>query len=108
MNFSSPLFLFLFLPVVLTVNHCLPGIKARNAWLLAVSLLFYAWGEVGFIVLLAASTLMNHTLGRWLEKTDSESNRKRVAAVAIIANLALLAFFKYTNLLCLEIRSGPP
>lgn len=106
MNFSSPLFLFLFLPVVLTVYHCLPGIKARNAWLLAVSLLFYAWGEVGFIMLLAASTLLNHALGRWLERTEPQPRRKRIAAMAIIANLALLAFFKYTNFLVSLLNSA--
>jgi alginate O-acetyltransferase complex protein AlgI len=98
MNFSSPLFLFLFLPVVLTVYQLLPGLKARNAWLLLVSLVFYAWGEVGFILLLAASTLMNHALGLWLDRTGPDSRRKAIAALAIVANLGLLAFFKYTNL----------
>lgn len=44
MVFSSPLFLFLFLPVVLTVYFLLPGLRARNSWLLLVSLFFYAWG----------------------------------------------------------------
>ena len=59
MVFSSPLFLFLFLPVVLTVYFLLPGLRARNGWLLCVSLFFYAWGELAFIFLLLASTLLN-------------------------------------------------
>lgn len=59
MVFSSPIFLFLFLPVVLAVYFLLPGLRARNTWLLLVSLFFYAWGEVGFILLLLVSTLIN-------------------------------------------------
>ena len=45
MNFSSPLFLFLFLPLVLTVYHLLPGTRARSHWLLLASLVFCAWGK---------------------------------------------------------------
>jgi len=47
--------LFLFLPVMLTVHFLLPGLRSRNHWLLLVSLLFYAWGEIGFILLLKGS-----------------------------------------------------
>ena len=83
MVFSSPLFLFLFLPVVLTVYFLLPGLRARNGWLLAVSLLFYAWGEVGFILLLLISTLVNFELGKWVERTEDIVRRKRAVAVAI-------------------------
>jgi alginate O-acetyltransferase complex protein AlgI len=64
MVFSSLIFLFLFFPVVVTVYFLLPGLRARNAWLLLVSLLFYAWGEVGFILLLLVSTLANFALGK--------------------------------------------
>jgi alginate O-acetyltransferase complex protein AlgI len=97
MVFSSPLFLFLFLPVVLTVYVWLPGTKARNFWLLLMSLAFYAWGEVGFILLLLASTLMNYGLGLWVERGHTAAGRKLAIAVAICANIGLLAFFKYAN-----------
>ena len=98
MVFSSPLFLFLFLPVVLTVYFLLPGLRARNGWLLAVSLLFYAWGEVGFILLLLISTLVNFELGKWVERTEDIPRRKRAVAVAVIVNVGFLAFFKYAGL----------
>jgi alginate O-acetyltransferase complex protein AlgI len=62
MVFSSPIFLFHFLPVVLAIYALLPSIRARNFWLLLMSLIFYAWGEVLFIFLLLASTLMNYFL----------------------------------------------
>ena len=98
MVFSSPLFLFLFLPVVLTVYFLLPGLRARNNWLLLVSLLFYAWGEVGFILLLLVSTLINFELGKWVERSEEISRRKKAVAVAVIVNVGFLAFFKYAGL----------
>jgi alginate O-acetyltransferase complex protein AlgI len=98
MVFSSPLFLFLFLPVVLAVYAMLPGIRTRNFWLLLVSLVFYAWGEVGFILLLLASTAMNYLLGLWVDRSEEPASRKLAVAVAIFVNIGLLAFFKYANL----------
>jgi alginate O-acetyltransferase complex protein AlgI len=98
MVFSSPLFLFLFLPLVLTVYFFLPGLRLRNYWLLLVSLVFYAWGEVGFILLLLVSTLINFELGKWVERTEEISKRKKAVAVAVIVNVGFLAFFKYTGL----------
>ena len=97
MVFSSPLFLFLFLPLALTVYLLLPRVGARNSWLLLVSLIFYAWGEVGFILLLLASTLANYALGLWVDRSSDPGQRKRSVAVAVIINLGLLAFFKYAD-----------
>ena len=98
MVFSSPLFLFLFLPVVLTVYFLLPGLRARNGWLLCVSLFFYAWGELAFIFLLLASTLLNFWLGRWVERSEEISKRKQAVVCAVIINVGFLAFFKYAGL----------
>jgi alginate O-acetyltransferase complex protein AlgI len=98
MVFSSPIFLFLFLPVVLAVYFLLPGLRVRNCWLLLVSLLFYAWGEVGFILLLLVSTLVNFELGKWVERTEAIPRRKKVVAVAVVVNIGFLAFFKYAGL----------
>ena len=98
MVFSSPLFLFLFLPVVLTVYFLLPGLRARNGWLLCVSLFFYAWGELAFIFLLLTSTLLNFWLGRWVERSEEISKRKQAVVCAIVINVGFLAFFKYAGL----------
>jgi alginate O-acetyltransferase complex protein AlgI len=97
MVFSSPLFLFLFLPVVLTVYLCLPGLRLKNAWLLLVSVIFYAWGEVGFVLLMLGSTLMNYGLGIWVDKKSDPISRKSAVALAVVINIGLLAFFKYAN-----------
>jgi alginate O-acetyltransferase complex protein AlgI len=98
MVFSSPLFLFLFLPVVLTVYLLLPGIRAKNFWLLLASLVFYAWGEISFVFLLLASTLMNYGLGLWIGRSEIPGRRKLAVAVAVIINVGILAVFKYADL----------
>jgi alginate O-acetyltransferase complex protein AlgI len=49
--FSSPIFLFLFLPVVLAVYFCQPNLRLRNFWLLLASVILYAWGEPAFVAL---------------------------------------------------------
>ena len=97
MVFSSPIFLFLFLPVVLTGYFFLPGLRLKNLWLLGFSLLFYAWGEPIFIFLALISTLMNYYLGRWVDHTEAPARRKLVVGLAITLNIGLLAFFKYAN-----------
>jgi alginate O-acetyltransferase complex protein AlgI len=97
MVFSSPLFLFLFLPVVLTVYVFLPGLRIRNLWLLLASLAFYAWGEIGFVFLLLASTAGNYLLGRWVDRSQEPAGRKMAVVVAVVLNVGLLAFFKYAN-----------
>jgi alginate O-acetyltransferase complex protein AlgI len=97
MVFSSPIFLFLFLPIVLTVHALLPGTKARNCWLLLMSLAFYAWGQIDFLLLLLASTLMNYSLGLWVDRSANTAGRKLAIAVAVFINVGLLAFFKYAD-----------
>ena len=97
MVFSSPLFLFLFLPLVLAGYWLVPGIRGRNLWLLLASLAFYAWGEVAFILLLLASTTVNYGLGWWVDREQAPARRKLAVAVAVAINLGLLAFFKYAD-----------
>jgi alginate O-acetyltransferase complex protein AlgI len=96
MVFSSAIFLFLFLPIALGVYYISPRIL-RNAALLAVSLFFYAWGEKGYVLLMAASILMNYGLGRWLETRRGRRGERPLLGVAIALNLILLLHFKYAN-----------
>jgi alginate O-acetyltransferase complex protein AlgI len=96
MVFSSPIFLFLFLPIVLA-GCLLPTLRLRNLWLLTFSIIFYAWGELAFVALMLGSTVVNYFLGRWVEKETDDRRRRWAVGVAIILNLGLLGIFKYTN-----------
>jgi alginate O-acetyltransferase complex protein AlgI len=98
--------MFLFLPIVLTVYVLLPGIRIRNVWLLLMSLAFYAWGQVDFILLLLASTLMNYGLGWWVDRSENTTNRKLAVAVAVFVNLGILAFFKYADFVVRLLNSA--
>lgn len=97
MVFSSTFFLFAFLPVVLIVHFVLRGVRARNAWLLAASLFFYAWGELGYVWVLLASIVMNHAFGLMCAAHRGRPRARLVIGAAIAANLALLGFFKYAH-----------
>lgn len=94
MVFSSPIFLFAFLPFAL-LGCFLRRERAQNAWLLFVSVIFYAWGEPGFVLLMIASALANWFFGRWIDRRPGSAKPALVAA--IVMNIGLLAFFKYAN-----------
>lgn len=99
MVFSSAVFLLLFLPAVLLAYYAVP-VKARNPLLLAVSLLFYAWGEPVYIVIMLFSTVFDYCNGLLLEKLDATGKpekRKYILLLSVAVNIGLLCFFKYTD-----------
>ena len=96
MVFSSAVFLFIFLPVVFVLSRVLPGIRAKNILLLIASLLFYAFGEPVYILLMLASILVNFTAGRLLPLCGKGLD-KLVLALAVGLNLGMLSLFKYTD-----------
>ena len=97
MVFSSLLFLFYFLPAVLAVYFIVPR-KAKNVVLLLFSLFFYAWGEPVYIFLMLFSICMDYLLGLWMERAKQAPGRaKKVLALAVVLNVALLGFFKYAD-----------
>lgn len=94
MIFSSPLFLFVFLPVVLAGYYAMPP-RVKNAFLLLASLVFYAWGEPIYVALLVASIVGNYAFGLAIDRTHSTVGRRLVVTLAVLGNLAFLAYFKY-------------
>lgn len=96
MVFSSPIFLFVFLPLTLGLYYLLPR-AAKNGFLLAASLVFYAWGELFFVLVMLASISFNYVFGRLIGSSPGAGHKKRVLAAGIAANLGLLAYFKYAN-----------
>jgi alginate O-acetyltransferase complex protein AlgI len=100
MVFSSVLFLFLFLPIALGGYHLIPTVRAKNLWLLAVSLWFYAWGEFHYLPLLLGSVAMNFVFGLLIAHWPKGSRlRLSCLAVAVASNLGLLVYFKYWRFL---------
>ena len=98
MVFSTPIFLFLFLPAVLVLNYIIPKkyIAAKNVVLLIASLFFYAWGEPRNVLLMLLSIVVNYVCGLLLGRFDSdEKKRKVVLWASVVFNLGLLFFFKY-------------
>ncbi len=104
MVFSSPVFLFLFLPLVVAAYFALPGIRARNLLLLFASLLFYSWGEIHYVIVLLVSICCNAWFGRRIEADRRRSLRWLWAA--IVVNLVLLGYFKYANFLVENLNAG--
>lgn len=96
MVYSSPLFLFLFLPLVL-LGYLLAGRAGRNAFLLAASLLFYAWGEELLVFVMIGSIAVNYVLARWIEAARDGPGGRWAMALAVVVNIGCLSFYKYAG-----------
>ncbi len=107
MVFSSQIFIFLFLPVVLTLYLIIPK-KFRNTLLLIISLIFYAWSDWAFLIVLLFYIGFDFLFGLLIQKSQAfnESIQKIVFAFAIIINLGLLIYFKYTNFVAENINQA--
>lgn len=107
MVFSSLPFLFRFLPVVLLLYFILPGF-ARNTLLLIASLIFYAWGEPVYVLIMISSTLFAYAHGRIIHHSFEKGkyfHAKIFLVSSIVWNLLPLFFFKYWNFLADTINS---
>jgi alginate O-acetyltransferase complex protein AlgI len=97
MVFSSSVFLFCFLPLVLLFYYLLK-IEYRNAFLLLASLFFYAWGEPEFVFVIVLSILINYIFGFLIDSCRSKYGNtfsKVVMILSVLANCGLLFYFKY-------------
>ena len=102
MVFSSSVFLMAFLPLTLLAYFIVPArmVKARNAVLLASSLVFYGWGEPKYIVVMLFSIVFNYVSGLIIGKytgIDNKHRAKPMLVLCVFGNLALLGIFKYTD-----------
>lgn len=99
MIFSSLLFIFVFLPVVLIVYFLVPR-KFKNLCLFVFSLIFYAWGEPVYVFLMLFTTGFDYIAGYYISKYRDEKAKARIfLIISICVNLGLLGFFKYSSLL---------
>ena len=97
MVFSSIFFIFCFLPVFMLIYYFAPD-RLRNIILIIGSLIFYAWGEPVYLILMLFSVGFNYYMGIELEK-DAGSGAKGNLIFTIIINVGILFFFKYSGFL---------
>lgn len=95
MIFSSATFLFLFLPVFFLLHLVLPGIKTKNILLVVASLLFYAWGEGIYVLLMIISVFLGWLAGILIAKYDKYA--KAITAISVILNIGMLFVYKYAG-----------
>jgi len=103
MVFSSEVFLFLFLPIVL-VGHWVAGRRLRNIFLLLASLFFYAWGETHYVVTMLVIIILNYLFGMILDSSflnrasskNVQFKRKASLIVMLVINLLPLIYYKYS------------
>lgn len=107
MVFSSLTFLFVFLPIILIVYYSSPR-KIRNAILFIGSLVFYAWGEPVYIIIMIFSTVFDYINGLLIKKYKEIEQIKKARIIlinSIIVNLGILCFFKYSNFLIENVNN---
>ena len=103
MVFSSILFLFIYLPVVLAIYYACPK-KFRNAALFVLNLIFYGWGEPVYILIMLFSTVVDYTHGLLVEKNRNNPKRAKLwVTSSVVVNLGLLLFFKYYDFIVTNI-----
>ena len=101
MVFSSTVFLFLFLPLVIMIyyNPFVKGRKFKNLFLLLASLFFYAWGEPVYVFLMLISILVTWILAFFLRGRY----KKVVLTVGIVYHVGVLFIFKYLTFLTSQL-----
>jgi len=108
MLFSSNVFLYFYIPIVLGLYFVTPR-KLRNLVLFLVSLFFYGWGEPVYVLLMVATIALNYICGAIIHKRKTAGKSARAALVTgVVLNLAILGFFKYAAFLMESVQSLLP
>ncbi|MCI9336375.1 MAG: MBOAT family protein [Lachnospiraceae bacterium] len=104
MVFSSIVFLFRFFPLFFLLYYLVPE-RMKNLILFLGSLIFYAWGEPVYVVLMLFSTAVDYIHGRLLERLRGKRAARLVLLSSVVINLALLGFFKYADFLIQSVNA---
>lgn len=103
--FSSLIFLFVFLPGFFTAYYVTPQSRKNDIALIG-SLFFYAWGAPRFIVALIFSSVLDYTIGMLIHRNRGNARRQRfLIALSVVANISLLAYFKYANFFVSQVNA---
>ena len=100
MVFSSILFIFIFLPVLMVIYFFAPKGTGKNIVLFLGSIIFYAWGEPVYVVLMLFSAVFNYVMGLDIDMALKNKQRaKKKLIFTVVVNLFILCFFKYYGFL---------
>ena len=102
MLFNSYIFIFTFLPVTFFTYFYLNRLKlttVSKAFLVLSSLFFYSWWNVSYLPIILASMFFNYIVGYFLSKEWKSRSKKAFLVFGVVANVALLAYFKYADFL---------
>ena len=103
MVFSSIVFLYIFLPIMLLIYFIVPN-KFKNLVLLIASFGFYFYGEPIYVLLMAFSIISTYIFGRLIDKAEDKKQAKSYLILAIIISIGLLVYFKYTDFIIQNIN----
>ena len=107
MVFSSLIFLYAFLPLSLLAYALCPGKKAKNVCLLLFSLVFYAWGEPKYVLLLMFMAFCSWLCALGVQKSQSIGKQRFFVGLAAVIDIALIGYFKYSGLIFSIFGSVP-
>ena len=103
MVFSSSIFIFLFLPVVISISLALRK-ELRNPFLVLASLIFYAWGAIEYVPLLVVLIVFNWVAGILIERAAAQDRKQALVTGAIVVTVSGLVYFKYANFIADNIN----
>lgn len=99
MLFSNLTFLYIFLPLLVLLYFVRNDTKYRQTILVIFSLIFYAWGEPIYVLLMIFVVFINFFFGKRIGLAKSKNNKKIYLIIAVVLNILILVFFKYTNMI---------
>lgn len=105
MVFADLFFIYFFLPICLLCYMLAKKLETKNTVLIIFSLIFYAWGEPLWILLLLFSSVFNWFIGLMIEKYRETSGAKLAVAVGISIDILLLIIFKYSAFIVENINA---
>lgn len=105
MVFSNLFFIYFFLFVFLIFYFAAPGIKSKNALLIIFSLIFYAWGEPVYVLLLIFSTVFNYLCALLINKYRDHFQSNAAFVMSLIINIGMLVVFKYSAFIISNINT---
>lgn len=105
MVFASLEFLFLFLPVFIAAYFLMPKKPLKNALLFCGSVIFYAWGEPIYVLLIIFSMILNYVSGISIASSKSIFTKKLALLLSITINLGIIGYFKYTDFIIDNINN---